>query len=67
MRSNTGQGFGACRRRPNYIGRASVDVETTEWYAPGVGLIKRLRKERISSPAIDPGEYQVVLRAVRRE
>ena len=39
----------------NYIGRTIVKVQETSWYAPGVGLIKSIRKETTGSQALDKG------------
>lgn len=35
-----------------------IDVYHTDWYAPGVGLVKSERKEVSDSPYLKPGEYR---------
>ena len=44
-------------------GNASADVvvETQEWYAPGVGLVKATRREFADSPFLKAGHYTQVL------
>lgn len=49
----------------NYIGQVSIDIETSDWYAPGVGLVKMERTERTSSEAIKYG-YMVLTLASHR-
>jgi hypothetical protein len=34
-----------------------VDVEHTDWYAPGVGLVRSERRETSDSPYLKPGTY----------
>lgn len=51
----------------NYVGRAHVEVEHIDWYAPEVGLVKTIRREKISSPAIDPGELVMELESISRK
>ena len=50
----------------NYVGHTSIEVENFDWYAPGIGLIKTIRKEKIGSTAIKPGEYILELEALSR-
>lgn len=50
----------------NYIGTADIRVESTDWYAPGVGLVKSERKETTSSPALDAGRYVMELVEIKR-
>lgn len=50
----------------NYIGRATFSVESRDWYAPGVGLVRSERQERTSSEALPGGRMVVELRALRR-
>jgi len=49
-----------------YIGAMDVRVEVTRWYAPGVGLIKAVRRESTSEPTLPFGEYTLVLTRLRR-
>lgn len=49
-----------------YIGAMDVRVEVTRWYAPGVGLIKAVRRESTSEPTLPFGEYTMVLTRLRR-
>lgn len=39
----------------NYIGHAEITVEVTDWYAPGVGLVRSERIETTDAKAIDRG------------
>jgi hypothetical protein len=41
-------------------------VEVTRWFAPGVGLIKAVRRESTSEPTLPFGEYALVLTRLRR-
>jgi hypothetical protein len=50
----------------NYVGKARIEVETYDWYAPDVGLIKSVRRERTSSPALDYGAYVMELQELSR-
>lgn len=50
----------------NYIGVTTITVETTDWYAPGVGLVKSVRKERTSSSALEAGELELELHHLRK-
>ena len=42
----------------NYIGRTDITVEQTDWYAPGVGLVKSVREESTSSKLQNQGSTQ---------
>ena len=48
------------------LGVKIIKVKQTEWYAPGVGLIKKTRQE-YALPNLYPGEYTQVLTAFRQE
>lgn len=50
----------------NYIGKVGIEVETHEWYAPGVGLVKTERTERTTSDAIRYG-YMVLSLATHQQ
>ncbi|MGH8120941.1 MAG: hypothetical protein ACRESK_10045 [Gammaproteobacteria bacterium] len=50
----------------NYVGLTIVAIEETDWYAPGVGLVKSLRKESTTSKVLDKGEITLELEAYRR-
>jgi uncharacterized protein DUF3108 len=45
----------------NYIGLTMVSVEQTNWYAPGVGLIKMERIETTQRKALDKGSLSLEL------
>ena len=45
----------------NYVGLTLVNVEQTNWYSPGVGLIKMERLESTQSDALDKGTLSVEL------
>ena len=45
----------------NYIGRTVITVKSREWYAPGVGLVRRERTETTQSQAISRGALVVEL------
>ena len=49
----------------NYVGRTIVRLSETNWYAPGVGLIKSIRKESTKHKALDKGEIMLVLESYR--
>lgn len=49
-----------------YIGSTDLRIESTEWYAPGVGLVKAVRRETTSDPTFPQGEYTLQLTALRR-
>jgi len=42
-------------------GKAEVNIESFDWYAPGVGLIKTERTERSDSTFLKPGFYTLEL------
>ena len=50
----------------NYVGLTIVNIDEIDWYAPGVGLIKSVRKEYTTSKALDQGEITLELEAYRR-
>lgn len=50
----------------NYIGRTEITVATEDWYAPGVGLIKRVRHERTTHPALNHGTQLMELLSYAR-
>lgn len=50
----------------NYVGLTIVNIEETDWYAPGVGLVKSVRKESTASKALDRGEIILELESYRR-
>jgi len=50
----------------NYVGLTIVKIAETDWYAPGVGLVKSIRKESTTSKALDKGEITLELEAYRR-
>jgi hypothetical protein len=50
----------------NYVGLTIVNIEETDWYAPGVGLVKSIRKESTASKALDRGEITLELEFYRR-
>jgi hypothetical protein len=50
----------------NYVGLTIVNIEETDWYAPGVGLVKSIRKESTPSKALDRGEIILELESYRR-
>ncbi|MFL2555878.1 MAG: hypothetical protein ACJ0Q4_03370 [Gammaproteobacteria bacterium] len=45
----------------NYVGLTLVSVEQTNWYAPGIGLIKTERIEKTKSDALDKGTLSIEL------
>jgi len=45
----------------NYVGLTLVNVEQTNWYAPGIGLVKMERIETTKSNALDKGTLSIVL------
>lgn len=45
----------------NYVGLTVVKIKETNWYAPGVGLVKSVRKETTKSKALDKGEILLEL------
>lgn len=48
------------------LGIRLVKVEQTQWYAPGVGLVKMTRRE-FAIPNLYPSEYTQVLTAFKRQ
>jgi hypothetical protein len=48
----------------NYLGLSNVEVRLTEWYAPGVGLIKQVLEERTNKQALDRGHLVLELDAM---
>ncbi len=42
----------------NYVGLTNITVEKTDWYAPGIGLIKSVREEITSSKVLNHGRMQ---------
>ncbi len=49
----------------NYIGLTVVSVNETNWYAPGVGLVKSVRRETTTHQALDHGEIVLELESYR--
>jgi len=49
----------------NYVGKTIVRLNETNWYAPGVGLVKSVRKESTKHKALDKGEITLVLESYR--
>ena len=45
----------------NYIGRTDIAVTTTEWFAPGVGLVRLERTESTTASALDFGSLTMEL------
>ena len=45
----------------NYVGLTLVNVRQTNWYAPGIGLVKMERTETTRSDALDKGSLLVEL------
>jgi len=50
-----------------YVGHTDIRVETTEWYAPNVGLVKAVRKETTTSSVLPGGHYQMELESLSRK
>lgn len=42
----------------NYIGPTDISIDKTDWYAPGVGLVKSVREESTSGRVLNQGEMQ---------
>lgn len=42
----------------NYIGRTDIIVDQTDWYAPGVGLVKSVRRETTTGKVLNHGGMQ---------
>ncbi|MEQ8661206.1 MAG: hypothetical protein RLW62_10345 [Gammaproteobacteria bacterium] len=51
----------------NYIGRAAITVETREWFARDVGLLRLEREERTDAAALSGGRLVMELDAWRGE
>ena len=49
-----------------HLGVIEVRVTSTQWYAPGVGLVKAKRKEVAPFSTLPAGEYDMELAALRR-
>ncbi|MEX2516480.1 MAG: hypothetical protein WD572_06160 [Gammaproteobacteria bacterium] len=49
-----------------HLGRTTISVETTDWYAPDVGLVKSERVETTTSQVLNRGSYQLELNEFRR-
>ncbi|MBT8446060.1 MAG: hypothetical protein KJO38_02860 [Gammaproteobacteria bacterium] len=47
----------------NYIGRVTIRVTHTDWYAPGVGLVKSVREEHTGAAALAYGSSTMELQA----
>jgi len=45
----------------NYIGRTDIEITSTEWFAPGVGLVRLERTERTGASALDHGRLLLEL------
>jgi len=45
----------------NYVGKTIVRINEINWYAPGVGLVKSVRKESTKHRALDKGEITLEL------
>lgn len=45
----------------NYIGRTDIEVTTTEWFAPDVGLVRLERTETTTASALDSGSLTMEL------
>lgn len=56
------RGVGSVHVRPDKtIGPLSVHIEHTDWYAPGVGLVKTVRRESTDSHWLARGRYTLEL------
>jgi len=49
----------------NFIGRADITVSVTEWYAPGVGLVRSRRLETTDAQSLNRGELLMELETYR--
>ena len=49
----------------NYVGMTIVHVNETNWYAPGVGLVKSVRKESTKHRTLDKGSIILELESFR--
>jgi len=45
----------------DYVGPTEIAIETTAWYAPGIGLVRLERDERTTASAIDHGRLVMEL------
>jgi len=60
------RGIGHTRVNPNVsVGVTNIEIETIDWYAPGVGLVKMVRKEKASTAVLDSGEYVLELESLQ--
>ncbi len=60
------RGVGHTRVNPNVrVGVTDIEIENIEWYAPGVGLVKMVRKEAASTAVLDSGEYVLELESLQ--
>lgn len=50
-----------------YVGQTDIRVENTEWYAPGVGLVKAVREETTTSTVLPRGSYELALTDFTRD
>lgn len=50
-----------------YVGQTNIRVENTEWYAPGVGLVKAVREETTTSTVLPRGSYELALTDLTRD
>jgi hypothetical protein len=61
------KGSGAASRDVGfYIGQTDLSIESTEWYAPDVGLVKAVCTETTTDSSIPHGEYALQLTAYHR-
>ena len=51
----------AYKEAGNYVGLTLVNVVQTNWYSPGVGLVKMERLETTQSDALDKGTLSIEL------
>lgn len=62
------RGEGNVHVRPDKtLGRLSVHVENTDWYAPGVGLVRTVRHETTDSHWLAEGRYTLELLRFARD
>lgn len=60
------RGVGRTRVNPNVgVGVTDIEIETIDWYAPGVGLVRTIRKEEASTAVLDSGEYLFELESLQ--
>ena len=45
----------------NYIGQTTIEIETEEWFAPEIGVVKILREERTGSETLPGGTLHMEL------